>query len=110
MGTPVWAAQSKTELRRAYQEADEQQKLVDAAYIAYMKAAKVVSDLYEENGSEVPLRRDDPVYYKKFQAANAEKKKMFVAWQREAQKHGAMFVKFMDRPSIDPQGGTVWSN
>jgi hypothetical protein len=110
MATPVWSAQSKTELRRAYQEAAEQENLVNAAFAVYDKAAKALGVLVEENGDEIPTKRDDPKLYKEYRDLVAQKRKMFVAWQREAQKHGALFVQFMQRQDIDPQGGVVWSS
>jgi hypothetical protein len=95
----VWAAQSKAEARKAYAEADKQHEIVNEAYRKYHKAAMVVSKLFEANAFVIP-KNGDPGY-KEWVAAVAGKREANVAWQREAHKHGAMFVPLMDTPKAE---------
>lgn len=95
----LFEAQTKSEAIKFYREADKHNEVVNEAYRQYNKAAMVVARLYEENGYEIPHKGMDE--YKPWVAAVAAKKKFFVEWQKEAHRHGAMFVPLMDFDSTN---------
>ena len=92
----VWEAQSKSEARKAYVEADAQHELVNEAYRVYYKAAMAVAKLFRENDNLNPKRDENG--YSEWMAAVRKKEETYKAWQREAHIHGQMFVPLMDKP------------
>ncbi len=92
----VWEAQSKTEARGAYIEADKQHEIVNQAYRVYYRAAMAVAKLYQENDRVNPKK--DESGYKEWMTAVQAKENTYKIWQREAQIHGNMFVPLMEKP------------
>lgn len=103
----VFETRNRGEYEVAMQEAKAQERVVNKLYIEYHGKAKIVADMFAENGNEPYVRSD--AKYPLWAKALAAKQAAHVAWQREAHKHGAMFVDLKrPDPSAAPKEETVW--
>ncbi len=80
-------------------DAFEQEKASNRAFLKYQATAKALANLIKEIGEEP--KRNEPEY-KAVQKAKAVKQEAFVAWQREAQRHGAMLIDLTPKSQVDP--------
>lgn len=92
-------AKDSPQLKQVYAAANEQERLVDAAYAKYEAAAAKVTALWREH-SELQMFGDKamrtvPKGSKGFSAytlAVAERDELHIEWQRAASKHGHMLI------------------
>lgn len=97
---PMYDAVTRQDYIRAKREADAQEQVVNATYKEYHAKAKALADFIYDNDDEVPTKGTEA--FKKYRLLARIKQEAFVKWQREAQKHGAMFVDMRPREEIDP--------
>lgn len=104
MAVLPFQAGNKEQYDESMAVAEAQHRVVNKAYIEYHKAAQELSRLWDSYGQEIPVRGTPE--HKLYLVAEDKKKQAYSVWQREAHKHGAMFID-LKRPAPVKEE-TVW--
>ena len=103
----VYDTKNKREYDAEMKIAHAQERVVNKLYIEYHGKAQAVAKLYHDNGNEVPDRKSPE--YKEYAKALVAKQDAHIAWQREAHRHGAMFVELkQNNEAAERDQNTVW--